>query len=440
MRILIISTLYYPARSPNVYRWEAIARYWTSQGHEVHWLCTRLGGEPRQAKVNELFIHRAGHHTLLDWLYDVLGKKNKRRGTLGAGTPNQSQWRMFIEQIVNLTWRKIYWPDGSCIWYFPARKRALQLMRQHHFDVAISVSLPFSSVLIAAAVKKKYPTVRWLMDIEDPFSFVEEYFINNRYLYKNLNVKAESGALHLADEVSVTVDAARRKYIDQFPFVEGKISVIPPLWEEVKPAKNPQSQYQSTDEHIHLGYFGTFYFPIRGPEVFLRLLSLIKKEQPELANRLTVHLVGAIPVEYAGLITQFSELKGILRFYGLVSREQTARMMEDMDFLVNIGNTTDYHLPSKSAEYLAAGKPIINVCQHSKDTFDNFFEGHPLFLSLQCSDSRTLFIQVIKFCEFVSHYAKQTVEKQWLIERKRRFAVEAIANQYSELLGLNSQV
>ncbi len=255
-------------------------------------------------------------------------------------------------------------------------------MALHNFDAVISVSLPFTAARIAQAVKEKYPSIHWLMDIEDPFSFVEEYFINNRALYHKLNTRAEERALRLADTVSVTVEAARKRYITHFPFVDGKIFVTPPLYEEIIPAMHLPDGFCPDKDRIHLGYFGTFYYPIRSPEGFLRLLSQVKKENPELANCLTVHFVGTIPIEFIGLFDQFHELSGMLQFYGLVSREQTAGMMKEMDFLINIGNITDYHLPSKCAEYLMSGKPIINIASIANDSFAGFMASYPLFLNL----------------------------------------------------------
>jgi hypothetical protein len=434
MRVLLLSPLYYPSQSPNIYRWDAIARHWIAQGHEVHWLCTRLVGEPSAARRNGIFIYRTGHHTLLDWCYDLLRIRAKRRGTLGSGLPRKSLFRQYLESMVHLTWRKLYWSDGACLWYFPAKRKALQLMQDQHFDAIISVSLPFTAVRIAKAVKEKHPDIRWLMDIEDPFSFVSEYFINNRALYKSLNIKAEGKALRHADIVSVTVEAAKQKYLECFPFLEGKITVTPPLFEEQSREGKLPAMFSAEPEKIHLGYFGTFYHPIRSPQGLLNLLLAVKKQHPALAEKLVVHLVGSIPVEYADAFSAEPSIVEHLRFYGLVSRETVAAMMERMDFLLNIGNSTDYHLPSKSAEYLMSGKPIINIARIETDSFNAFMKDYPLLLNLFLPEDQPDSGQIEAFVEFLEAGKGMQVEMKKRKESGAPYLVEAIAANFLKCL------
>lgn len=405
MKILLISPLYYPYRSPNVYRWDAIAKHWSGQGHEIHWLCTRFGNEPDVVKVNDIFIHRTGYNTLLDWVSDAMGIR-KKRGTLGTGKPRQNRLRKFIEQIIHLTWRKIYWPDGSCLWFFPAKRKAFQLMDSHNFDAIISVSLPFTAVLIASSVKKKYPLVRWLMDIEDPFSFVEEYFINNRALYKDLNNRQEQLTLQLADKVSVTVESARQRYLACFQFEGAKISVTPPLFEKIEVEEEVTKMVNMEKDKINLGYFGTFYYPIRSPEGLLCLLQEAIALEPAIKNKVVFHFAGEIPLEYADLFGKYPDLKSMLHFYGLISRGQVASMMKEVDILVNIGNETNYHLPSKSAEYLMSGKPIVNVACSVNDAFALFLDKYPLFLNLVLQNHNPGPAEARKLLEFIRSHLK----------------------------------
>ncbi|MBK9744729.1 MAG: hypothetical protein IPO94_18110 [Saprospiraceae bacterium] len=39
-----------------------------------------------------------------------------------------------------------------------------------------------------------------------------------------------------------------------------------------------------------------------------------------------------------------------------------------MDALINVGNTTTYHLPSKIVDYLGANKPIVNLISNDDDS------------------------------------------------------------------------
>ena len=50
-----------------------------------------------------------------------------------------------------------------------------------------------------------------------------------------------------------------------------------------------------------------------------------------------------------------------LVFYPPCSHAAVRNMQRDADFLLNIGNAVSNQLPSKVLEYIAAGKPVINI-------------------------------------------------------------------------------
>lgn len=433
MRILLVLVQYYPIRNPNVYRWAAIGEYWTQQGHEVHVLCTLRAGEPKESIKNDIIIHRAGHATLLDWTYNLLGAK-KRRGEVRLQTARKpTLGRHLLEKIVDLTWRNFYWPDGSCLWYFAGKKRALQLQKQYNFDAIISVSLPFTANLIAMAVKKKYPTIRWLMDIEDPFAISEEFWVNNFKLYRQKNFQAERKALENADAVSVTVETVRKIYEQTFPELNltKKMRVTPPVINPTQSIQKPDLKLFAKDK-IHIAYFGTFYEKVRMPDAFLAILSQLLQQFPDLQTCLQIHFFGEIPVKAWTVFEKYLSVSSQLQFHGLVAREVVAAAMKQADFLLNIGNTTNYHLPSKSAEYLQSGKPIINVCQNPEDTFAAFMRDYPLICNLSSQ------ISPAENAASFHHFLKESTGKQVHVEVIEKlvqpYTLEAIANAYFQLL------
>ncbi len=429
MRILIIHTQYHPVINPNVFRWGAIAAYWASQGHDVHVLCSRRHGWADDTVLNGVQVHRAGHASLLDALLGMLGTQNRRGEAGGVGVAPKSNFRPWLEKVVNLTWRSIYWPDGSCIWYFSGRKRALELQRKYHFEAIISVTPPYTPHLIAAAIKRRFPKVRWLMDIEDPFAFAEAVFINNRFLYRQYNYHREEQLLAQADAASVTVATARQKYIQNFPNVRAKLSVIPPLFSlpdttEVFPLEKAK---------IHLGYFGAFYHPIRTPDALLRLFYQLYREQPDFAGQLVLHVFGEIPPVFRAVFARYQSLLPNLRLHGLVPREKIAAAIRAMDFLVNVGNTTDYHLPSKCVDYLMSGKPIINLSYVANDPFVQFMEHYPLMLNLVLTQGWNQEI-IGQLYYFILENRGRTVTPILLTEMIEPYTLEKIANQYFSLL------
>lgn len=449
MRLLIILAQYQPALNPNVYRWRAIATHWIAQGHEVHVLCTKRSGLPDETTLEGVQVHRAGQNSLLDWAYNLL-RANRRRGEVGGDLPTRhGLLRKGLEKLVDFSWRSVYWPDGRCLWYGPGRRRALQLLKEHAFDGVISVGAPFTAHLIGLACKRSNPALKWLVDIEDPFAFVDAYFINNRWLYRRLNFRAEAAALEAAEAIAVTVDTAKEAYGYYFPGIESKITVVPPLFD---PGLVAASRFDAFDpRRVHLSYLGAFYSPIRTPDAALKLLDLLLERHPAFQKHLLIHFFGEIEYAVKGAFDRYPRLAPYLRLHGLVDREQVAAAMAQTTFLLNIGNTTTYNLPSKSADYLASGKPIIHISATSSgssrpatssgrttitdlptDPFTAFMADHPMLL---CLNSETINPDAADaLAKFMTDFQHRQLDAETLETLIKPYRTAQIAEAYRKLL------
>lgn len=431
MRILILNIQYYPIGNPNVYRWSAIAEYWAQLGHEVHVLCSKTGEAPIFETINGVNIHRAGHNTLLDWTYNVLRIK-KRRGIAG-NSPSRpvATGRRFIEKLVDWTWRKIYWPDGSCLWYFPAVTKAIKLNKQEPFDAVISVGLPFTAHLAGKKLKKTFPGIKWHMDIEDPFAYSKEFFVNNSGLYNKINIRAEKKAFELADTISVTVARAKEKYTELFPGVSAKISLIPPLF-NLQVSQRMEELF--SPGYIHLSYFGTFYQNVRPASPLLLIIKELTKTSSKTGLKLKFHFFGEINPNSWKDFEGFEEIFDCIEFHGLVSREKVASLIRQSGFLINIGNTTDYHLPSKSVDYLMSRKPIINLCLHENDTTKAFLKNYPLILNVACYRGPVSKEGINALASFIAEKNGIEADEKIIKTLGKPYHVDRIAEQYINLI------
>lgn len=431
MRILIVIAQYHPALNPNVYRWSVLAAHWASKGQEVHVLCTRRSNYPIEEKINGVFVHRAGENSLLDAVYN-LGKITRRRGEVGGDAPQrQGKGRKWLEKFIDFTWRQVYWPDGRCLWFFPGRRRLENLLYKQPFDLLVSVGLPFTSHLIAMSGKKRHPSIHWIMDIEDPFCFSEEFYVNNFKLYRSLNYRMEGRAFQLADNVCVTVENARQKYAAIFPQEASKLCVIPPLY--FQPAKEEQLfELQKKEGEIHIGFFGAFYRNIRSPESCLDLLQRALEIYPDTAQKIILHFFGEIPVVYQSVFQQYEHLSDHIRLHGLVPKSTAGLAMKQMDILLNISNTTDYHLPSKCVDYIATGLPIINLCHSVNDPFAKFLGEYPLALHLVMVNGRCNDAQIKVFLDFNESQRSQRVSPSSIAQMLLPYTLESIAAKYEK--------
>ena len=130
MKILLIITPFYPAQTPNTIRWDAIIHEFINNGYEVTVLTTKWTKKEPFEEINGIKIYRAGHHTLLDFLWNKLGV-NKRRNVSSFAKIKKSNFIVAkIERIVDRIWRKRYWPDGSVLFFEPGKKVINKIIRE----------------------------------------------------------------------------------------------------------------------------------------------------------------------------------------------------------------------------------------------------------------------------------------------------------------------
>ncbi len=421
MKILLVITPYLPAQTPNTLRWLPIVTQLGRLGHEVSVLTTKRHGSIDESSV--VTVYRAGYHTLQDRIYD-LGRSQSRRHEVGSAVPKAGLRQTLLQGMVNKFWRSRYWPDGSKLFLEAGIDKGKTLLENNDFSHIISVGLPFTAHLVAQALKEYKPDLHWHMDIQDPFCYSKEFRVNNYAKYKDKNVAAEAKAFELANSISITNERAKEKYLEYFPQESHKLKVIPPLWH----AEETEVPYEMIlfSQKIHLGYFGSFYENVRSPRPFLEFLSFLHSQDAQLLDKVQFHFVGQMDRVSMALIEQFSEVRSYIVIHGFKTRAETISAMKQVDILLNFGNTTDYHLPSKVVDYLAMAKPVLNLATIPADSTAHFFSDKQLpFKSLLLTEPK-LEDNRQAFYDFVFEQSAQQEIKDDITP----YEVEAISKQY----------
>lgn len=423
-RLLIITAWYAPFIHPRAHRWTALAEYWASQGHEVHVVCARRRGFPREAKWNGVAVHRVGWDSWKEVFYALAGESGAR-GRPGARARKPGRAVRLLHWFYRVVRKSIPFPDDALLWCRPARRRVLELLEGKAFDAVLSVSLPFSGHLAGLAAKRRHPTLFWLADVGDPFA------VSGAFSGKKGFARLEKRVLESADAVSVTTDATRRKFEKTYGLKAVKrMHVIPPLLHPFPADWNPKSR-AVRNSRIKIGYFGALYAPVRMPDALLFLLEKTRLERPSLAQRLAVHCYGEIFPEFL----QALENEPLIRLHGLRPRAEAEAAMQHMDVLLNIGNRSDFQLPSKAVDYLATGKPLINLSRAEPDPFADFCADWPVLLNVRVDpNGQVADTSAMRFWAFLENLPAEMSDEARL-ERVKEFGVEAIGKQYWQLIG-----
>lgn len=430
MNILIICYCYPPDLGPRASRWSAIAECWAAQGNRIHVISASSLNASSEEALNGVQVHRVGgaiSGKLRGWLKretpQLVGENTNSSVKAPFGTNKLSGLGSLIKGIHDLTWKKLYWPESNCLWLIPARAKALKLVNEISFDAVISTSTPYTGHLVGKAVKKACPDMPWTVDIGDPFSFGQPPW-NNTKIYKGLNHRSEDNVLNLADSISVTVESCKKAYGELFPDIEDKITVIPPLFSGTI---SFHQEYRRAGKVRRLVFTGSLYKEIRNPAYLLELLSSVFEKTSETE----AHFYGRLNNCTDLFEFYLQKYPNNLFVHGLVTRKTAADALANADVLINIANKTRHQLPSKLVDYMASGKPILNIISIEDDNSLLFLRSYPATATFMENSEGVKKGDVEKICEFIEN--SKTLPYQTTETLLEPFQVPAVEAQYRKL-------
>jgi hypothetical protein len=362
--MLILIPSYHPAIHPRAHRWTILAEHWAAQGRSVTVICGRVRGFPSEENCHGVRVLRCGFDSLYA-LVRYYGARGDWRGRVGAPTQRPGRIRRLVDWIYVRIWKKLVFPDDALFWIGPAERLARREIERALPEIMITVSLPFSAHWVGLRLKERYPNLRWLADIGDPFA-IQSPPLFNETLYGRLARKLEKKVLESADRVAVTNPALRQIYLEYYqPAVSEHLQVIQPLlWPE--PERVP---HRSVVGKIRVVYAGALYPGLRTPDAAIAWLEAVLEALPDWRGRLELHWYGAVrPAFYQKLAE-----KPWIILHGLRPRAEVQRALATADLLLHIGNRSVFQLPSKAVDYLAAGRPILHFQYVARDPVLDFW-------------------------------------------------------------------
>lgn len=407
-----------------------MAENWAAQGVEVHVLSSSRRNYPKTSRINGVWVHRTGFDSLKEVLYYWMGSTGGR-GRIGAGVRRPGHWARFWGWVYQAVWKNLYFPDDACLWYFPARNKAFELLDTHSFDQIITVSLPFTGHMVGLAVRKKYPELPWLADIGDPFT-IQARPLNNAVFYGRWSRGFEKRVLETAEVVTITHQTVLAAFQRKFGSAANRMQVIPPLLHPPMASRPDSGWWQrmtSDATAIHLGYFGAFYAPVRTPDAFLDLLDTTIARRPDLARRFQIHFFGEIFPEFWARLSRYPNIL----LHGLRPRAEVRVFMRRMDMLLHIGNSTEYQFPSKAVEYFASGKPVVHLSYVDDDPFTGLWGKETGLLVLRVKNGRVRNEDVEQWLDLLETepFPRGTADRK---EQLLPYLLASIARRYESLM------
>ncbi|MGJ5820971.1 glycosyltransferase [Paludibaculum fermentans] len=360
--ILLISYLFPPAGGVGVQRALAYARYLPECGCRVTVLSAANPSTPvldpslasripREVRVVRTFTPEVPYRWR-DAIWKRLSR-GKRPGTQATAPPQAAAkpaGRGLLGRLVDL----LATPDPQKVWAPWALRRATRLIRDSDIGTVLINVPPFSSLAVAAELRRRFPDLLILCDYRDEFlSYylprLDEVGSAARY---QQGAELERGAVHAANFVSTVTEpwrqAIRNRHPDQ---PDSKFLCVPNGYD---PAAFAGFQSRpSGGEALRIVYVGTVYTnPVYSPKVFLDAVEGLPAAE---RDRLRLRFVGRIARDaepwFEGRPFQMERC-------GFLPQVEAFKKLEDADCLLLIVGDENAH-SGKLFEYLATGKPIL---------------------------------------------------------------------------------
>jgi glycosyltransferase involved in cell wall biosynthesis len=363
-KVLIITYYWPPSGGAGVQRWVKFAKYLPEYG----WEPVILTVDPRYAAYpvtdstmeSELPSSLKVYRTKATDYFSFYNKDRSKIPTAGfaANTDNS-----FMSKLGRFLRGNLFIPDPRRGWNKYAFSKACEIIGQFGIKHIITTSPPHSTQLIGLKLKKRFPEIKWIADLRDPWTDI--YYYKQFYptiLSRAIDSSYEKKVLMEADKIIVVGESLKNLYSGKINQSD-KFKVITNGYDE----EDFQSNLPEVPSVFTITYVGTLsdIYPIEG---FIEALEKFRAE----GNSFIVRFIGMVSFRQAELLK--SKLKDSeLQFVPYVDHSRAIRYMLDSSVLLLIipdHQSNKSIITGKIFEYLASGRPVICLGPGDGDAAD----------------------------------------------------------------------
>ncbi len=359
-KILIISYYWPPSGGAGVQRIFKFAKYLGQSGFDpfVVTVDDKVASYPirDQSLLADVPSDLKVFHTHSFEPLNILTKLTGNKAPYG-GFANKDKEK-FSQKVLRFIRGNFFIPDARKGWVKYAYAKAEELIAKESIETVIISSPPHSSQLIGLMLKKKFPKLKWIADLRDPWT---DIFYYKDMLHTKMaaakDASFEKQVVEQADELIVVSKPILKNYLSKSPKItESKIHVIPNGFDEDDfPPMKP-----TVNEAFTITYVGTIA-DIYNPGMFFEALRKAIDKSPQ--RKVKLQFVGGRTENIITLIKN-NNLVEITEFVSHVKHETAIQYMRTSDLLLLvIPDVPDSKgiLTGKLFEYLASRKPIVCI-------------------------------------------------------------------------------
>jgi glycosyltransferase involved in cell wall biosynthesis len=290
----------------------------------------------------------------------------RRRINPSHSVSNLPPRQIFTEKLIRIG-RKIknslsyfFIPDEQVLWSIFVIPVGIWICLTQRIEVIFASARPFSGLVSAVVISKLF-RLRVVMDIRDPLTDGIVYPFGG--LRRKLDRAIETFVLQQAHKVTIINSPLAEHYKTNFPALSKVNFIEIPNGYDDEDFRHIGSDAiaRTNTSKFTLVHVGQIY-PL-STEVLVEFLSKLRTADPSLFRRLSVRLVGGIPLPPQDLeLLKSKDLMAVVSLENRVDHSQALLEMKRADVLLLLETTLSQasHMGAgKIYEYLRTGKPII---------------------------------------------------------------------------------
>lgn len=355
MNKVLIATYYWPpSGGAGVQRWLKFSKYLPEFG----WEPVILTVDPEYAAYpvldktlgNSLPENIEVHRTrATDW-FRIYGADKSKIPAAGFANSKDTTLK---GKILRFLRGNFFIPDPRRGWNRFAFRKASDLIKKGNISTLVTTSPPHSTQILGLKIKRKYPQIRWICDLRDPWTDI--YYYDQFYptfFSKKIDAFYEKRVLREADRIITVGPSLKTSFSLKTEGITDKIEVITNGYDELDfisiTATNPTK--------FVITYVGTLsdQYPLGG---FLEALSAIKRNNKDFLLR----FVGKIPKNIMESI-MLKIPEDSVEFNPYTNHDDAIRIMTNSSILLlvipdHVNNKNI--ITGKIFEYIASERPIL---------------------------------------------------------------------------------
>lgn len=357
-KVLIITYYFPPAGGAGVQRWLKFVKYLPQYGCEP--LVLTVDGNYASYPQKDASLAAdipSGLKVVRTKTREILStykKLSPQKQIPYGGFANELNPGLF-QKIARFIRGNFFLPDPRKAWNRFALPEAVSLIENENIGTVITTGPPHSTHLVGLKLKKRYPSLKWIADLRDPWTDI--YYNDVLYqgrLAKRMNLAMERKVLNSADVLVTVSEGVKRNFCSHAP-VGHKFHVIPNGYDAPDFADVPVDAGRVNPRMV-ISYIGTLS-PLYDSSTFTNALKLLPAET---ASKILIRIIGSVNADVAA---SFSETSVQVEYLPYQPHGQAIRYMVSSDLLLLLlpVKNSDGVLTGKFFEYLASRRPILLI-------------------------------------------------------------------------------